>query len=361
MKAARWHLAIGAHLAVGKIASTARAMSKPSPILAAMFVLAFGTLLALSASATVIAHWRFEPDDFMGDASGNGHTLTSANPPASVTDVANVDGGSGSALFNGNGNILSTLDTLDLTGVSGSSEPILRISFALRANDTAVAVVAEHGTPYLGIVGGFIVTAAESDPNTGTAGWNMASATLNVDQLPHANDNTWEQYQIEFNSAATSAASVVQIWRNGTLLADTPLLPYTNLVNPAAFANDIFNIGARGGGQFTLAGNIDELKIESVAGVPGDYNQNRQVDTADYVVWRDTLGQTGAGLAADGDGNEVVDDLDYDFWRERFGNTSGAGTGAELTVAVPEPVGLTLTAIAMSALAAIDRRRRKLA
>ena len=36
---------------------------------------------------------------------------------------------------------------------------------------------------------------------------------------------------------------------------------------------------------------------------PGDYNQNGFVDAADYVVWRDTLGQMGAGLAADGNNN----------------------------------------------------------
>jgi hypothetical protein len=45
--------------------------------------------------------------------------------------------------------------------------------------------------------------------------------------------------------------------------------------------------------------------------LPGDYNHNGVVDTANYTVWRDSLGQTGAGLAADGNGNGVIE------WRLR--------------------------------------------
>ena len=45
--------------------------------------------------------------------------------------------------------------------------------------------------------------------------------------------------------------------------------------------------------------------FETAAIVPpslaGDYNGDGVVDAADYTVWRDTFGQTGADLAADGD------------------------------------------------------------
>lgn len=70
----------------------------------------------------------------------------------------------------------------------------------------------------------------------------------------------------------------------------------------------------------------------------GDYNLNGVVDSADYVLWRHTLGQSGAGLAADGSGptlgtpNGVVDQADYTFWRSNFGAigvpNGGLGTGA---------------------------------
>jgi hypothetical protein len=57
----------------------------------------------------------------------------------------------------------------------------------------------------------------------------------------------------------------------------------------------------------------------------GDYNQNGAVDPADYVLWRDTLGQMGMGLAADGNLNGEIDIDDYDVWRVHFGNTAAAG------------------------------------
>ena len=59
----------------------------------------------------------------------------------------------------------------------------------------------------------------------------------------------------------------------------------------------------------------------------GDYNASGTVDAADYVVWRNTLGQMGHGLAADGNGNGIVDQADYNVWRANFGR-SAAASGA---------------------------------
>ena len=72
--------------------------------------------------------------------------------------------------------------------------------------------------------------------------------------------------------------------------------------------------------------------------VAGDFNGNGIVDAADYTVWRDSLGQTGAGLAADADVNGVVNQADYDVWKANYGNHSGSGANA----AVPEPASLLL-------------------
>ncbi len=55
-------------------------------------------------------------------------------------------------------------------------------------------------------------------------------------------------------------------------------------------------------------------------GLTGDYNGDSVVDSVDYAIWRESLGQTGSGLAADGNGDMVVDSIDYALWRENFGS-----------------------------------------
>jgi T5SS/PEP-CTERM-associated repeat protein len=86
--------------------------------------------------------------------------------------------------------------------------------------------------------------------------------------------------------------------------------------------------------------------ILNVGGVAGDYNHNGVVDAADYVVYRNSLGQVGPGLAADGNLNGQVDVGDLTFWRSRFGATAGSGAGLSAGSAVPEPAALMLMALA---------------
>jgi hypothetical protein len=68
----------------------------------------------------------------------------------------------------------------------------------------------------------------------------------------------------------------------------------------------------------------------------GDYNGNGSVDAADYVLWRNTMGQPVAppGSGADGDKSGLVDAGDHAFWQSRFGNVTSQATNG---VSVPEP------------------------
>jgi hypothetical protein len=94
--------------------------------------------------------------------------------------------------------------------------------------------------------------------------------------------------------------------------------------------------------------------VQQQLNLPGDYNQNGEVDAADYAVWRQMDGQSGPSLAADGDGNQVVNQLDYDFWRQRFGDrtklivSTGAAvaSAATLSLNVPEPPGVQFLLLA---------------
>ena len=79
--------------------------------------------------------------------------------------------------------------------------------------------------------------------------------------------------------------------------------------------------------------------------VIGDYNADGTTDSADYVLWRKTLGTTVTDfIGADGDGDGVVDQDDYAVWRTHFGETvSAVGSGVEslkiIRVASSESVG----------------------
>jgi hypothetical protein len=82
------------------------------------------------------------------------------------------------------------------------------------------------------------------------------------------------------------------------------------------------------------------VSFEVLAAVlTGDYNGNGEVDAADYVLWRDTLGQSVAnGSGADGSGNGLIDQDDYTLWRAHFGQTPGVGaTAGPAGRLVPEP------------------------
>jgi autotransporter-associated beta strand protein len=78
--------------------------------------------------------------------------------------------------------------------------------------------------------------------------------------------------------------------------------------------------------------------------LPGDYNDDLAVNAADYTVWRNSLGQTGANLPADGTGpagvpDGVVNSLDFLFWKQHYGETVGSSAAAQTNIGgnLPEP------------------------
>lgn len=78
-------------------------------------------------------------------------------------------------------------------------------------------------------------------------------------------------------------------------------------------------------------------------GLPGDYNDDGQVDAADFAVWRDNFGAPDeSALHGNGDGMNGVDDGDYTHWAAHFGasaaGTAAGGNDVSAATAVPEPV-----------------------
>jgi hypothetical protein len=102
---------------------------------------------------------------------------------------------------------------------------------------------------------------------------------------------------------------------------------------------------------YTPTSVIMETRIEqNTIDLPGDYNRDSVVDAADYLVWRDRLGNT-ASLA--NDDTPGVGQDDYDRWRANFGRAGELITAAALGShsAVPEPASALIAFVAVLALA----------
>jgi GH25 family lysozyme M1 (1,4-beta-N-acetylmuramidase) len=99
----------------------------------------------------------------------------------------------------------------------------------------------------------------------------------------------------------------------------------------------------------------------------GDYNNNQFVDTADYILWRNSFGQpVNPGTGADGDLSGVIDAGDFAIWKSNFGKSvpniqyvPPAAAAAFSTAIVPEPS--TAVLVLLAAGGSVVRRRGALA
>jgi hypothetical protein len=182
-----------------------------------------------------------------------------------------------------------------------------------------------------------------------------------------------------FNSNATylfvgkisgngSGANKMQasLFASGAVVADftQPDFSWTLTALGSASFNPVITVvqfTSRAEANYTVSniwiGNGDSI-IPPTLKSHGDFNGDGIVDSRDYVVWRKTLGQTGATLAADGNGNYQVDNGDYNVWRRHFGESmavGGAGLGSD--AGVPEPHSIAMVVVGVLLLAPRGRWR----
>lgn len=90
--------------------------------------------------------------------------------------------------------------------------------------------------------------------------------------------------------------------------------------------------------------------------LPGDFNDDGIVDSADYVVWRKNIGNAPRSLPND-PYFRVIGAEQYETWRTNFGRTSAAEPSTASSV--PEPASILLAALAAAACSGrlVPRRR----
>jgi GH25 family lysozyme M1 (1,4-beta-N-acetylmuramidase) len=109
-------------------------------------------------------------------------------------------------------------------------------------------------------------------------------------------------------------------------------------------------------------GTMQQLSAYITGFHAGDFDNSGVVDTADYVTWRKTLGQTvNPGTGADANFSGTIDSGDYMQFRSYFDKTYSNGTGAALdSASLPEPVAILLVTISVISLVARRSMRCRL-
>lgn len=168
---------------------------------------------------------------------------------------------------------------------------------------------------------------------------------------PIVASNVWNHFEIELDFLNDTYSTYL----NGSLVDSTGFVDRN-------FGLDDFTDADIG--TFAIAGDVGSVNATGTAwvdnfividGIPGDYDGDDHVGAADYVLWRNSEGNTGVAAAADGNGDGVVNDTDYNIWVNNFGRgnlMSGSGSGSAV---VPEP---TSAALLMLMLLAAGARYR---
>lgn len=88
--------------------------------------------------------------------------------------------------------------------------------------------------------------------------------------------------------------------------------------------------------------------------IPGDFDNDDDVDGDDLVIWKNQYGEVTNGADANEDG--VTDGADFLIWQRQY--TGSLGPATPVAAAVPEPVALAVALPALAFLANASRRRR---
>jgi hypothetical protein len=255
---------------------------------------------------TSTAAYTFSGGDIKGSSVGGGGGL--------------ILGGTGAVTINSNytaaGPIISNKSGTGAATINGN----ITAATELTVNGGAVTLGGANTYPGDNTVNGGSLTASGSAAtfgagdvtvNAGSAAISagVMNAILDTATLTLAGGGMVNMADVGFIDLATGIDE-----RIGSLVLGTTTYTSGTFGATGSGATNIFDEYFLGGGIITVGGG----------GLAGDYNNDGQVDAADYVVWRKNPNAHGGDPAG------------YNTWRMNFG--AGAGSGAlSGDVAVPEP------------------------
>jgi hypothetical protein len=192
-----------------------------------------------------------------------------------------------------------------------------------------------------------------SSPDTG----NATTATLNVAQINNSLLTDWHEFWItvkQLPSPINNNTHEVNVYMDGSL---TPQI-FDVILGPQNEFGTGSNLGmGLTGGSAYGAVDIDYFAYKegvfapTLAGVPGDFNNDGKVDAGDYVTWRKNNGTNNA-LPHDNGLGTPIGLAHYNLWRANFGKPPGSGVEF---AAVPEPLSSILVVLAVTL---VGTRRR---
>ncbi len=117
------------------------------------------------------------------------------------------------------------------------------------------------------------------------------------------------------------------------------------LINYSSLSGSVANLSL-GSNPITFSYKLVDTgtAINLQVTIPGDFNADGTVDSADYVVWRHDLGT-------------IYTQGDYDLWRSHFGQVAGSGSSLAANTSIPEPATLVYVLIALAASHRIRRQQ----
>jgi hypothetical protein len=253
---------------------------------------------------------------------------------------------------------------MDPADNTGGSPPFIDIADVQIANDDQFVYI--HATMHAGPTSfANLFLAFDSDQNVAT-GFDVFGLGLIGSELGYQTDFPFGQATGVFNTGATitggplgnGGALIYPFWTEAGAPQGTEMewaVSRNVLINGSpAFPTDSFDVAIYAtNGLGDISQRISYTFADPPAGPDGDYNDDGNVDAADYAIWRKYENTTNP-LPNDPHGG-TIDSDQYETWTEHFGEPpggSGAGFGA-----VPEPTTAYLLIAGAMACGLLLRRR----